>query len=90
MVHAHAVHVDSLRRALSRQKILMYSTDKRVYYSFYNLVSQKDSREALNFILGYLIDYLRGLHVLIHYSSLPNNHMQKSKLLLGARDAMNS
>ena len=32
-----------------------------------NLVSQKDSREALNFILGYLIDYLGDHSYITHH-----------------------
>ena len=56
----------------SERQLLMYSMDKRVRFSILllTLVSQKDSRarEVLNFILGYLIDYLRD------YSSLPKYH----------------
>ena len=42
----------------SERQLLMYSMEKESMLLL-NLVSQKDSREAHNFILGYLIDYLR-------------------------------
>ena len=46
----------------------MYSMDKRVRFStlLLNLVSQKDSREALNFILGYHVDYLRDYSYIMY------------------------
>ena len=75
-VHADAVHVDRLiafeqvyLAKSSERQLLMYSMDKRVRFSILllTLVSQKDSREALNFILGYLIDYLRDYSYIIHH-----------------------
>ena len=55
----------------SERQLLMYSVDKRVRFStlLLTLVSQKDSGElkALNFILGYLIDYLRDYSYITHH-----------------------
>ena len=47
----------------------MYSMDKRVHFSILllDLVSQKDSREMLNFILGYHIDYLRYYSYIMYF-----------------------
>ena len=62
----------------SERQLLLYSIDKRVHFLILllTLVSQKDSREVQNFILGYLIDDLRDYSYATH-------QYQKSKLLLG-------
>ena len=85
-IRAYAVHVIVNRlvafeqpylASSSKRQLLMYSMDKRVRFSILilTLVSQNDSREELNFILGYVIDYLRDYS----YITLIT---QKSKLLL--------
>ena len=53
----------------SERQLLMCLMDKRIRFSILllTLVSQKDSKEALNFILGYLIDYLRDYSYITHH-----------------------
>ena len=61
----------------SERQLLMYSMDKRVRFSILllTLVSQKNSREVLNFIfLGYPIDYLRDYRLFIFKFSPRNSH----------------
>lgn len=79
----HAVHMDEF--VTFKQPYLARKSEGQLVMYWVLLlifVSQKDSREAPNFILGYLIVYIRDYsYINYSWSALPSN--QNSNLLLG-------